>query len=117
LFTRYDLDSFTTARLKNAEIIYNALRPDLRISPFDITKISVGIPILVKNRDALRRQLISKNIFCPVHWPLHGVIDFEKYPDSKYLTDHLLTIPVREDYTDNEMLFLIKNINELINAN
>lgn len=42
------------------------------------------VPIIIEQRDELKKMLISKGVYCPVHWPI-----------SKY---HVLTEGTREIY-------------------
>ena len=63
-------------RRDNARILIEGLTDIIGIKVFtdfkDDKKCPLFVPIVVKDgkRDALRSYLISKDIYCPVHWPL-----------------------------------------------
>lgn len=35
--------------------------------------VPLFIPIVLNNRDAVRKAMFKKEIFCPIHWPLEGM--------------------------------------------
>lgn len=63
-------------RRRNAQILIDGVKTIDGIKVFanfkDTKKCPLFVPIIVEEgkRDALRRYLISKNIYCPIHWPL-----------------------------------------------
>lgn len=77
------LQSCTQVRRSNAQYLLDGLKNVDYIQPmFPVlgdTDVPLFVPILVKDgkRDALRKHLISHDIYCPIHWPLsqYHVID------------------------------------------
>lgn len=68
------------------------------------------VPILVDNRDELRKYLISKNIYCPIHWPissLHSLND-----EEKYIYDHELSLVCDQRYSLEDMDYICECIKE-----
>lgn len=66
------LESFAAARRRNAAFVLDALA-DMGILPlldFASDAVPLFVPVCLPNRDAVRRKLFEKRIFCPVHWPL-----------------------------------------------
>ena len=62
-------------RLNNAEYLVEKLGK-IGIKPlFPLLKdhVPLFIPIVLKNRDTVRRAMFQKEIFCPVHWPSEGM--------------------------------------------
>lgn len=63
-------------RRENAEVLIDGLSDINSINVFsdfqDNRKCPLFLPIIVEDekRDPLRKYLISKDIYCPVHWPL-----------------------------------------------
>jgi hypothetical protein len=55
-----------------------------------------------KNRDLLKKKLISKGIYLPVHWP--------KSSQNNLLYDELISIPLFSNYTDIEFNYMLNNI-------
>jgi dTDP-4-amino-4,6-dideoxygalactose transaminase len=80
--------------------------------------VPLGLPILIKNRNSIRKYLASKNIFCPVHWNINE-IDFKgnKFNDSMYLSDNILTIPIDHRYDFEDLDRVIENISYALTNN
>lgn len=67
-------------------------------------------PITSKNRDIIRRKLIKKNIYCPIHWPNSNNINNRIY-------DEELSLICDQRYKDNEIeeyIRILENIVERI---
>lgn len=61
-------------RINNAKVLYRGLKNQMNIEfMFDIHNMDcpLFVPVLIKNgnRDDVRKRLIDKDIYCPVHWP------------------------------------------------
>ena len=68
------------------------------------------VPILVENRNELRKYLISKNIYCPVHWPissLHKLSD-----EERYIYDHEISLVCDQRYNLEDMDYICECIKE-----
>ncbi len=62
-------------RLNNAHYLLEGLGR-IGVKPMIPVKdgyVPLFIPIIVKNRDVVRKAMFQKEIFCPVHWPLDGM--------------------------------------------
>ena len=62
-------------RLNNADYLVKKLneigiKP---ILPLLDNHVPLFIPVVLKDRDAVRKAMFQKEIFCPVHWPLDGM--------------------------------------------
>jgi dTDP-4-amino-4,6-dideoxygalactose transaminase len=59
------------------------------------------------DRDSLRRFLASRDIYCSVHWPAHPLLrkiqDRVDTTDAIWVQDHVLSIPVSQDYGERDM--------------
>lgn len=69
------------------------------------------VPIIVKNdnRDNLRKYLVSKNIYCPVHWPLskyHEKISSQ----SLFLYNSELSLICDQRYGISDMIQIVREI-------
>ena len=70
-----DVEDIILKRKRNASFLMNELSNvsgvKLWKNVVDTSDTPLFVPILVDSeiRDDLRRELISKNIYCPVHWP------------------------------------------------
>lgn len=73
------IDDVRSKRRRNAQILIDGLKDIERIKVFtdfqDVKKCPLFVPVIVEDgkRDVLRKHLISKDIYCPVHWPVSGV--------------------------------------------
>lgn len=73
----------------------------------------LGLPIIVKNRDAVQQRLIRKKIYCPVHWDLPADINKKKFPVSHAVSEHILTIPIDQRYTKEDMEWIAQCLKKI----
>ena len=88
-------------RLNNAKYLIEQLE-HIGINPIlPMTEghVPLFIPILLKNRDDVRRAMFKKEIFCPVHWPLEGL----KIKRGKEMAGHELSLIIDQRYSRKEM--------------
>ena len=75
LYSYVDEERVKVRRLNNATYLLEQLKP-LGIKPLlSLTDnhVPLFVPVVLKNRDAVRKAMFQKEIFCPVHWPLDGM--------------------------------------------
>lgn len=75
LYGVVDEERVKVRRLNNArflieELAKKGMKPLL---PLTDDHVPLFIPILLNNRDAVRKAMLKKEIFCPIHWPLEGM--------------------------------------------
>jgi dTDP-4-amino-4,6-dideoxygalactose transaminase len=87
--------------LEGIEPIYKQL-PD-EVCPW-------GFPILVNNRERLRRYLRRRGITLPIHWILPRHIPLDDFPDSRFLSEHILTLPVFQGLKKEKLSTLLDMI-------
>lgn len=70
LFEKIDFEDAQKKRKENYEFVYNyGLDNGIDfLFPLNIDITPLNVPILLKNRDKIRKQLMEQNIFLPVHW-------------------------------------------------
>jgi len=73
-----------------------------------------GMLILTEKRNELLDYLISKEIYCNVHWRLDGT---DENPDMEYLAKHTMTIPCDQRYSFSDMDRIAEVIKEWMEAN
>ena len=57
-------------RIENAKTIYEGLRGKVTfLLPEEDMDCPLFVPVLLPNRDEIRKHLIKNEIYCPVHWP------------------------------------------------
>ena len=90
---------------ERVEIVFDTL-PD--------SVVPLGFVIRTHNRDRVRATLASKRIYCPVHWPLPKQVSRSEFPVSAELADTLLTLPIDQRYTEDDMIHLARAVNEAV---
>ena len=76
--------------------------------------------ITVEDRDHLTKYLNEKSIFPGMHYPVpchlqkaYSSLGYKKgdLPNAEYLADHCLSLPMYAELTDNEVSYVIKELN------
>lgn len=103
-------------RMENARVLDDGLNslndPRVRclnslLNTFDVP---LFVPIIIADghRDRLRRYLIEKEIYCPVHWPKSDIHKMMK--GSERLFDFELSLICDQRYGEHDMLRIIQEI-------
>ncbi|MBO89843.1 MAG: hypothetical protein CMP14_10010 [Rickettsiales bacterium] len=110
-----DWSEVAAARLTNLEVLIANLsnRFVAPVSTFAPSEIPLGYPILSENRDELRRNLASRRIFCPIHWPLPAEVSSAQFPEAYSLSEKIMTLPLDQRYKIEDMVQLAENVLEL----
>lgn len=74
------------------------------------TMTPLGMVILSERRDELLQYLISKDIYCNVHWRSNE--STKNFQDSEYLSARCITIPCDQRYGKKEMNYIAQSISE-----
>jgi len=98
ILSKYDIGLLKEQRYNNYVSLLDNFKDIALIKEINSNIVPLGFPVLIKNRNEIRKNLISKNIFCPVHWILPDEIDKNEFKDSWYLSEYLLTIPINENF-------------------
>lgn len=108
LFACCDTESVRIARRANADFLLAGLK-DLGIKPIipiPKDKIPLFIPVWIENRNEVRNRMFSKEIFCPVHWPLEGMT----IKKGTEMAEHELSLIVDQRYNNEHMINILENI-------
>lgn len=106
-FVNIDVNGLKQARVNNASILLDGLKEidgiGLIFNEISENDVPLFVPILVPSgRTELRRFLIEKSIYCPVHWPLSayhkGISD-----RANVLYEQELSIICDQRYTEEDM--------------
>lgn len=97
-----DIDLIKKKRKENADIIMKHFKDYCIFDDNEGCKLFVPIIVPGNYRDELRRQLISKQIYCPVHWPLTDVHNVQD--DYIYQNELSLICDHRYDWQDIEYM-------------
>lgn len=101
-----DYKKIQNRRKENARILATNLRPcrNLEFIMPKITDVPLFFPIFMdeKVRDELQNFLITKNVYCPIHWPISSI---HRLTDDKiYKT--CLSLICDQRYSEKEMNFI-----------
>ena len=114
LASMLDVELIRRRRRENAKILMNAF-PDLVVfSELNKDDCPMFVPILVPDgkRNALRKYLVDKEIYCPVHWPV------SKYHDVNGRTAILyrdgLSLVCDQRYSREDMERIVNTIHEFM---
>ena len=102
-----DIDFIKRKRRENAEVLINGLTDYCICAYLGPNDCPLCVPILIKNRDALRNKLISEKIYLPIHWPKPEQV---KNNVSDELYKQELSLVCDQRYTKEDMFRIIKTI-------
>lgn len=108
LFYTLEEERVKIRRLNNAQYLIGLLgklgiKPLL---PVNDGCVPLFIPIVLNNRDEVRKRMFQHGIFCPVHWPIEGV-DLKR---GKVLAETELSLIVDQRYGQKEMDEILKSL-------
>jgi len=108
----WNINDLISRRRKNVEILLSYLKEYAIFKELKENDCPLYLPILVKDKERLRKYLNEKNIYCPTHWyltDLHTIDD-----KDKCIYDNELSIICDQRYGDNEMHLVGKTIKEYL---
>ena len=111
-FECQDVEAVKAARRNNAAVLYEGLKDISCISPmfpdFDAERdVPLFVPVMLEEelRNDLRSRLISKNIYCPIHWP-------EVAGAERGIRANELSLICDQRYDEDDMKMIISSIKE-----
>ena len=108
LFDALEEERVKIRRLNNAKYLIEQLdkvgiKPLL---PLTEDHVPLFIPIVLNNRDEVRKRMFQNEIFCPVHWPLEG-LDLKR---GKVMAKTELSLIIDQRYGRKEMDEILKSL-------
>ena len=105
LFGSLDEERVKVRRLNNARHIVEQLekigiKPLL---PLINAHVPLFVPIVLDNRDKVRKRMFQHEVFCPIHWPLDGM----PVKKGKKMAERELSLIIDQRYEQNDMDLLI----------
>lgn len=100
-------------RLNNAEYLVEQLEK-IGIKPlFSLLEdhVPLFVPVVLKNRDSVRKAMFKQDIFCPVHWPLDGM----NVKRGELMSKTELSLIIDQRYGRNDMDNIIAVLKENLN--
>ena len=101
LYSYVDEERVKVRRLNNAQYLIEQLKK-IGISPLlslAENHVPLFIPIVLKNRDSVRKAMFQKEIFCPVHWPLESL----ELQRGRVMAERELSLIIDQRYGRKEM--------------
>lgn len=84
-------------RINNAKTLYEGLKDSVEfLFPEEDMNCPLFVPILLNNRDEVRRVLTANQIYCPVHWPKPEDCESNLYANE-------LSLICDQRYSDDDM--------------
>lgn len=77
--------------------------------------VPLAFPILINNRDFIRKELRKYSIYCPVHWNIRNEQWANSFNKSKKISDSILTIPIDWRYNKKDMENILNRLVYIIN--
>ena len=110
LYSFVNDDHVKVRRLNNADYLLSELKKiDIKpLLPITDNHVPLFIPIILKNRDAVRRAMFNQEVFCPVHWPIDGMI----LKKGEQMSKEELSLIVDQRYGRKEMDTIIRLLKE-----
>lgn len=102
-----DVDLIKKRRRTNASVLIGELKDYCLFKKMGKQDCPLCVPIVFKKREALRRYLISKDIYCPIHWPKPNQITDDL---SKSLYETELSLVCDHRYTKEDMRRIVCEI-------
>lgn len=109
-----DLEEVANRRRENACYLTAKLE-ELGIEPLLKGKgnqVPLFVPVLIENRDAVRRELRRNGIFCPVHWPLRK--DMEALPMGRRMVEKELSLVIDQRYNQEDMDSIVQVLKDTL---
>lgn len=113
LYSYIDEERVKVRRLNNATYILGQLK-ELGIEPLlplTDNHVPLFVPVVMKNRDTVRKAMFKHEIFCPVHWPLDGM----PVHRGEMMSQAELSLIIDQRYGRKEMDEIITVLNKSYN--
>lgn len=76
--------------------------------------VPLAIPIIIDNRDYVRKKLMEYKIYCPIHWDIIDEDWVSDFMESRYISKHILSIPIDWRYDKNHMDYAVNYLLKII---
>ncbi|MDZ7821459.1 MAG: DegT/DnrJ/EryC1/StrS family aminotransferase [Candidatus Marinimicrobia bacterium] len=110
LLSKIDIRQLIDARKQNFKALAGHFKDFALFWDINNNIVPLGFPIILKNRDFLREKLMSKNIFCPIHWHLDTELNLSDNEEIIDLSKQILTIPLATPIEKELLVYLSSEI-------
>lgn len=114
LYSFMNEDHVKVRRLNNARYLVDELKKIgiESLLPLKEDYVPLFVPIILKNRDIIRKTMFQKEIYCPVHWPSDGI----EIKRGEQMAREELSLIIDQRYGRKEMDEIISVLRDTINA-
>jgi len=108
LYGSLDGEHIRIRRLNNARHLVDLLKKNgiKPLLPLTEDHTPLFIPIILKNRDKVRKRMFQHEVFCPVHWPLEGM----ELKRGKVMAETELSLIIDQRYGQKDMKRIVSLI-------
>ncbi|WP_252250508.1 DegT/DnrJ/EryC1/StrS family aminotransferase [Clostridium sp. ZBS13] len=71
-------------------------------------------PILIENRNYIKKQLMKRNIYIPVHWDLSHEVWINEFKESLNISKRILSLQIDWRYEIQDMDFLVNSLKDIL---
>ncbi|MDR5585913.1 MULTISPECIES: DegT/DnrJ/EryC1/StrS family aminotransferase [Clostridium] len=71
-------------------------------------------PILIENRDYIKKQLMKRNIYIPVHWKLSKEPWINEFKESLSISKRILSLQIDWRYETQDMDVLVNSLKDIL---
>ena len=107
-----DFDNESSKRIFNYDYLLANLS-DIALIENRKGAVPLGFPVVIGNRDEVRKRLYEQKIYPPVHWDIIGVVP-PSYNGSHRLSQDIMTLPCDGRYGEEDMERMITVLKSLI---
>lgn len=113
-----DFNEVYIKRRHNFEFILDKIHSVKNVRPiFDHLPRGVcpwGFPILIKSRNKVHRYFRKRGIILPIHWILPSIIPLDKFPISRFLQEHIITLPVHQGLSLDKLALILETLKSVL---
>lgn len=104
ILKKIDMNKIKNDRIDNCKLIEKKLKNNENIKllyKYNIGDCPLFVPIIIDNRDAIRKKLIDNNIYLPIHWPNKNHLNNRIYRvELSLINDQRYSLEDIEKYID-----------------
>lgn len=109
LLSRYSVSEVIKKRRANYQQLEMKIRDCGILFWNEMPECPFVCPVIVENRDELRKYLIEQRIYCAVHWPItKKELTERKVVD--YIAKHIISLPIDQRYGTEHIAYLVERI-------
>ena len=98
----FDYTDVAEARRRNYTFLLERLGEFAVFPALPAGVVPLGFPVMLAERDRVRRALFREQIFPPVHWRLAGTVP-EEFAESHRFSNRMMTLPCDQRYALDDM--------------